>query len=55
MALWVECPVINELRLDFGAFTCNILSSNFVRLSLTVHIQNYFFDKGQANQTGVNM
>jgi hypothetical protein len=45
MALGVECPVINQLRLDFGAFTCKILGSDFVRLLLTVHTQNSFFDK----------
>jgi hypothetical protein len=28
MALGVECPVINQLQLDFGAFTCNLLGSD---------------------------
>jgi hypothetical protein len=45
MALGAECLVINQLRLDFGAFACNILGSDFVRLSLTVRTQNYFFGK----------
>jgi hypothetical protein len=55
MALGVECPVMNQLQLDFGAFTCNILGSDFVTLLLTVRTQNYFFDKGRGNQTGANM
>jgi hypothetical protein len=38
-------PVINQLWLDFGAFTCNILGSNFVRLLRTVRTQNSFFGK----------
>jgi hypothetical protein len=45
MALGAECPVINQLRLDFGAFTCNILGSDFIRLLLTLRTQNSFFDK----------
>jgi hypothetical protein len=45
MALGAECPVINQLRLDFGAFTCNILGNDFVRLFLTVRTQNSFFGK----------
>jgi hypothetical protein len=40
-----ECRVINQLRLDFGAFTGNILASDFVRLLLTVCTQNSFFGK----------
>jgi hypothetical protein len=28
MAFGVECPVINQLQLDFCAFTCNLLGSN---------------------------
>jgi hypothetical protein len=55
MALGAECPVINQLWLDFGAFTCNILGSDFIRLLLTLCTQNYFFDKGWANETGANM
>jgi hypothetical protein len=39
---WGRVPVINQLRLDFGAFSCNILGSDFVRLLLTVHTQNFF-------------
>jgi hypothetical protein len=45
MALGAQCPVINQLRLDFGAFTCNLLGSDFVRLLLTVRTQNHFFGK----------
>jgi hypothetical protein len=45
MALGAECPVINQLRLVFGAFTCNILGTEFVRLLLTVRTQNSFFGK----------
>jgi hypothetical protein len=45
MAPGAECPVINQLRLDFGAFTCNILGNDFVRLLLTVRTQNSFFGK----------
>jgi hypothetical protein len=45
MALAAECPVINQLRLDFGAFTCNILGSEFVRLLLTICTQNSLFGK----------
>jgi hypothetical protein len=55
MAPGAECPVINQLRLDFGAFTCNTLGSDFVRLLLIVCTQNYFLNKGQAKQTGANM
>jgi hypothetical protein len=55
MALGVECPVINQLRLDFGAVTFNIVGSDFVKLLLTLRTQNYFFDRGRANQTGANM
>jgi hypothetical protein len=40
MALGAECPVINQLRLDFDAFTCRC-----VRLLLTVRTQNSFFGK----------
>jgi hypothetical protein len=40
MAPGAECPVINQLRLDFGVFTCS-----FVRLLLTVRTQNSFFGK----------
>jgi hypothetical protein len=29
MAVGAECPVINQLRLDFGAFTCVLLGSDF--------------------------
>jgi hypothetical protein len=52
MALGTECPVINQLQLDFSAFTCNILGSNFVRLLLTVHTQNSFFGKVISVTTG---
>jgi hypothetical protein len=45
VALGAQCPVINQLRLDFGAFTCNILGSDFVRLLLTVCTQNSFYGK----------
>jgi hypothetical protein len=45
MALGAECPVINQLRLDFGAITCNIIGSDFVRLLFTVHTQNSLFGK----------
>jgi hypothetical protein len=48
---------MRALRLDFGAFTCNILGSDFVRL--TVCTQNSFFGKevicgsmGQPNRCG---
>jgi hypothetical protein len=35
--IWgVECPVINQLQLDFDAFTCNLLGSEYVRLLLYV-------------------
>jgi hypothetical protein len=37
--------VINQLRLDFGAFTCYIVGSDFARLLLTVRTQNSFFGK----------
>jgi hypothetical protein len=43
MANGAECPIINQLQLDFAAFTWNILGSDFVRLLLTVHTQNSFF------------
>jgi hypothetical protein len=43
MALGVECPVINQLRIDFGAFTCNLLGSDFVRLLFAVRKQNRLF------------
>jgi hypothetical protein len=43
MALGVECPVINKLRLDFGVFTCNLLGSDFVRLLFTTPRQNRLF------------
>jgi hypothetical protein len=42
MALGAECPAINQLRLEFGAFTCNILGSDVVRLLLTVRTQIHF-------------
>jgi hypothetical protein len=45
MALGAECPVINHLRLAFGAFSCNILGSDFVRLLLTIRTQNFFSAK----------
>jgi hypothetical protein len=45
MAPGAECPVINELWIDFGAFTFNILGSDFVRLLLMVCTQNSFFSK----------
>jgi hypothetical protein len=45
MAVGAQCPVINQLWLDFSAHTCNILGSDFVRLLLTVHTQNSFFGK----------
>jgi hypothetical protein len=45
MALGAECPVINQLRLDFSAFACNILGSDFVTVLLTVRTQNSFFGK----------
>jgi hypothetical protein len=45
MALGAECPVLNQLGLDFGSFTSNSLGSNFVRLLLTVRTQNSFFGK----------
>jgi hypothetical protein len=45
MALGAQCPVINQLRLDFDAFTCNILGSDFVRLLLTIRTRNSFFGK----------
>jgi hypothetical protein len=48
MAHGAECPAINQLRLDFGAITCNTLGSDFVRLLLTVRTENYFLDKGRA-------
>jgi hypothetical protein len=32
MALGAECPVVNQLWLDFGAFTCNLLGSASLRL-----------------------
>jgi hypothetical protein len=35
-----ECPVINQLRLDFGAFTCNPLGCAFVRPSFKVRKQS---------------
>jgi hypothetical protein len=52
MALGAECHVINQLRLDFGAFTCNILGRDFVRLLFTVHTQNSFFGKVICVSTG---
>jgi hypothetical protein len=45
MTLAVECPVINKLRLDFGAFTCNLLGSDFVRLLFTVCKRNRLFSQ----------
>jgi hypothetical protein len=45
MAFRAECPVINQLRLDFSKFTRNLLGSDFVRLLLTVHTQNSFFGR----------
>jgi hypothetical protein len=45
MALGAECPVINQLWLDFLAFTCILLGGDFVRLLLTVHTQNSIFGK----------
>jgi hypothetical protein len=32
MAPGAECPLINQLRLEFGAFTGNFLGSEFVIL-----------------------
>jgi hypothetical protein len=43
MAFGAVCPVINQLRLDFGAFPSNILGSDFVRLKGST--QNSFFGK----------
>jgi hypothetical protein len=46
ISLWhlvVECSVINQLRIDFGAFTCNILGSDFVSLLFSVRKQNSLF------------
>jgi hypothetical protein len=40
MALGVECPVINKLRLDFGACACNLLDGDFVKLLFIVRKQN---------------
>jgi hypothetical protein len=40
MALGVKCSVINQLPLDFGAFTCKVLSSDFVTLLSSVRTQN---------------
>jgi hypothetical protein len=34
----VPCHI--SVRLDFGAFTCNLLGSNFVRLLFTVSKEN---------------
>jgi hypothetical protein len=45
MALGAQCPVINQLWLVFGAFTCNILGNDFIRLLLTIRIQNSFSGK----------
>jgi hypothetical protein len=45
MALGAECRVINQLRLDFGALTCNVSGSDFVRLLLTVRTRNSCFGK----------
>jgi hypothetical protein len=39
MVLGAECPVINQLRLDVGAVTCNLLGGEFVSL-FTVRKQN---------------
>jgi hypothetical protein len=56
VALGAECPVINQLQLDLGAFTFNILGSDFVRLVLTIHTTEFFFGKvicvsmGQPNR-----
>jgi hypothetical protein len=55
MALGAQCHVMNQLRLDFGAFTCNILGSDFVRLLLAVRTQNSFFGKEMKNKPGANM
>jgi hypothetical protein len=52
MALGAECPVINQLRLDFGAFTCNLLGSDFVRLLLTIYIQLFFRQRSDMCQYG---
>jgi hypothetical protein len=52
MALGAECSVINQLQLDFGAFTCNILGSESVRILLTVRAQNSFFGKVICVSTG---
>jgi hypothetical protein len=43
MELEVECAVINQLQIDFGDFTCNLLVSDFVRLILIVPKPNWLF------------
>jgi GH43 family beta-xylosidase len=58
MALGAECPVINQLRLAFGAFTCNILVSDLVSLLLYVNRTHCSAKKWYisvlADQTGEN-
>jgi hypothetical protein len=59
MAVGVEGPVINQLRADFGAFTCNILGSDLVSLSFSVHNKTDFSAKKEyvsvlVDQPGAN-
>jgi hypothetical protein len=60
MALGAECHVINQLWLDFGAFTCNILGSDFVDFYLpyvhTIHFSaKKWYVSVRASQPGANM
>jgi hypothetical protein len=59
MTLRAECPVINQLRLDFGTFTCNILGSDFVDFYLRYVHRILSLAKWRmsvrANQRGANM
>jgi hypothetical protein len=53
MTLGSQCPVINQLRLDFGTFTCNIVGSDFVTLVLTLRIQSDVCQYGPTNQVRI--
>jgi hypothetical protein len=60
MAPGAECPVVNQLRLDIGAFGCNILGNDFCKtFTYLTHTEFFYRQKSdvsvRANQPGANM